>query len=82
MKESVRKLFERLRGRRWAGPNSRLPSEPPHTDSLPPFSANHAKSGLTVFDDRALRFRNLTVASGVEETIEDPGAIQSAFKIR
>jgi hypothetical protein len=82
VKESVRRLFERLRGRRLAGPNSRLPSEPPQTDSLPPFSTSRGKSGLTVFDDRALRFRNLTVAGGLEETIEDPGALQGAFKIR
>ena len=79
MKESVRKLVERMRGRR---SNSGLPPKPPQTDSLPHFSRELAKSGLTVFDDRALRFRNLTLASGIEETIEDPGALQGAFKIR
>ena len=79
MKESVRKLFERLRGRRLG---IRPPPESPQADSLPHFSTELAKSGLTVFDDRALRFRNLTVADGVDETFEDPGAIQGAFKIR
>jgi len=78
LKEAVRKLVERLRGRRSTPP----PPQPPHTDSLPQFSANLGKSGLTVFDDRALRFRSLTLASGLEETIEDPGALQGAFKIR
>jgi hypothetical protein len=80
LKAAVRKLVERLRGRRSTPP----PPEPPHTDSLPQFSTGLglAKSGLTVFDDRALRFRSLTLASGVEETIEDPGALQGAFKIR
>jgi hypothetical protein len=79
LKAAVRKLIERLRGRR---SNTRLPQEPPHSDSLPRFSAELSKTGFTVFDDRALRFRNLTVASGIEETIESPGAIQGAFKIR
>jgi hypothetical protein len=79
LKEAVRKLVERFRGRR---SNTRPPPEPPQTDSLPHFSTELAKSGLTVFDDRALRFRNLTLASGVEETLDDPGAIQGAFKIR
>ncbi len=79
MKEAVRKLMDRLRGRL---SNTRLPQQPPHTDSLPHFSAELSKTGLTVFDDRALRFRNLTVANGIGETIENPGAIQGAFKIR
>jgi hypothetical protein len=83
LKQSVRKLFERLRGTRSQGPPSRLPAEPPQTDSLPHFSTElQHKSGLTVFDDRALRFRSLTLANGIEETIEDPGALQGAFKIR
>ena len=79
MKESVRKLFERLRGRR---SGNRPPPGSAEADSLPHFSTELAKSGLTVFDDRALRFRNLTLAGGVDETFEDPGAIQGAFKIR
>jgi hypothetical protein len=83
VKESVRKLFERLRGGRSPAPPSRLPSEPPpQSDSLPHFSTGLGKSGFTVFDDRALRFRSLTVADGIAETIEDPGALQGAFKIR
>ena len=79
MKESVRKLVERLRGRR---SSNSPPPEPPQTDSLPHFSTELGKSGLTVFDDRALRFRNLTLANGTSETIDDPGALQGAFKIR
>ena len=35
-----------------------------------------------MFDDRALRFRSLTLANGLEETLDDPGALQGAFKIR
>jgi hypothetical protein len=83
VKQSVRKLFERLRGVRSSAPASRLPADPPPTDSLPHFSTElQHKSGLTVFDDRALRFRSLTLADGIEQTIEDPGALQGAFKIR
>jgi hypothetical protein len=83
MKPSVRELVERLRGRRGAVP-SQTPnaSEPLGGDNLPHFSNELGKSGLTVFDDRALRFRNLTLDGGIDESIEDPDALQSAFKIR
>jgi N-acyl amino acid synthase FeeM len=79
LNKSVRKLVERLRGRR---SSSTPPPKPPQTDSLPHFSTELGKSGLTVFDDRALRFRSLTLASGDSAMVEDPGALQGAFKIR
>jgi hypothetical protein len=81
MKESLRKLVDRLRSR--AGgllPSRSLPSS--HT-SLP-FVTDGAefKSGTTVFDDRALRFRSLTLAEGGLTGFEEPNVEPAAFKIR
>jgi len=82
MKESVRKLVERLRGRlekHAIAPKSEPPTEP----SLPFATDGHEfKSGLTVFDDRPLRFRSLTMAEEGITGLEEPGVEHSAFKIR
>lgn len=85
MKDSVRKLAERLLGRKTDEPSSRPASEAQNGESLPALLADvQGKSGLTVFDDRPLRFRSLTLtaASGEPAEFEDPGAIPGAFKIR
>jgi hypothetical protein len=85
VKDSVRKLAERLRGRKTDAPSSRPGSEAQNGESLPALIADvQGKSGLTVFDDRPLRFRSLTLteASGEPSEFEDPGAIPGAFKIR
>jgi hypothetical protein len=85
VKDSVRKLAERLRGRKTDAPSSRPGSEAQNGGSLPALIADvQGKSGLTVFDDRPLRFRSLTLteASGEPSEFEDPGAIPGAFKIR
>lgn len=82
MKESVRKLVERLRGR--LGGTAHAPRTQPPAESSLPFTTNGTefKSGETVFDDRALRFRSLTLADTGATGLEDPGAEQLAFKIR
>jgi hypothetical protein len=85
MKDSVRKMVERLRGRITDGPPSRPASDAPNGESLPAlFAEAQGRSGLTVFDDKPLRFRSLTLtaASGEPAEVEDPGAIPGAFKIR
>jgi len=80
VKDSVRKLVERLR--------RGVPSRPPPESDSPgghsfPFGEGNGKSGLTVFDDRALRFRSLlTAASGEAGELDDPSRIAGAFKIR
>jgi hypothetical protein len=82
MKESVRKLVDRLRGR--IARHSVAPKSEPPTEPSLPFVTNgrEFKSGLTVFDDRPLRFRSLTMAEEGITGLEEPGAEQSAFKIR
>lgn len=82
MKESVRKLVDRLRGR--GGGASIGPKSQPSTEPSLPFATDgrEFKSGLTVFDDRPLRFRSLTMAEAGITGLEDPGAEQAAFKIR
>jgi len=82
MKESVRKLVDRLRGR--VARHSVAPKNEPPTEPSLPFVTNgrEFKSGLTVFDDRPLRFRSLTMAEEGITGLEEPGAEQSAFKIR
>lgn len=81
MKESFRKLVDRLRLRGTGAPHSRGPSL---SHSSLPFvtDGGEFKSGETVFDDRALRFRSLTVADGGETGLEEPNAAHAAFKIR
>jgi hypothetical protein len=76
MKESVRKVLERLRRKRSVD----VPTSPPAGGiSEPP--PTHGTTGLTVFDDIALRLRNLTVEQlDVEDG--DPGQLPGAFKIR
>jgi hypothetical protein len=86
VKDPVRKLTDRLRGRKTedAAP-SRPGAEAQNSESLPALFADvQGKSGLTVFDDRPLRFRSLTLtgASGEPAEFEDPGAVPGAFKIR
>lgn len=83
MKESVRKLVERLRGWRSNGPSSRPSAQTPAASSLP-FIDGNGKSGLTVFDDLPLRFRSLTLTpeTGIPTDVEDPAGIPGAFKIR
>ena len=39
-------------------------------------------TGLTIYGDRPLRFQRLTVPDPEMPTISDPGALESAFKIR
>lgn len=82
MKESVRKLVERLRGP--LGRSSIAPKSEPPTEPSLPFTTDgrEFKSGLTVFDDRPLRFRSLTMAEEGITGLEEPGAEQTAFKIR
>jgi len=78
-------MVERLRGRKTDGPSSRPASGTPSDASLPAlFAEGLEKSGLTVFDDRPLRFRSLTLTAegGAPEEFEDPSQIPGAFKIR
>jgi hypothetical protein len=82
MKESVRKLVGRLRGRLGRSFIASK-SEPPVDPSLPfTTDGREFKSGLTVFDDRPLRFRSLTMAEAGITGLEEPGVEHSAFKIR
>jgi hypothetical protein len=82
MKGSVRKLVERLRAR-LGGPAHVPRSEPPSESSLPfTTDGTEFKSGETVFDDRALRFRTLTTSDAATTGLEEAGAEHAAFKIR
>ena len=79
MKESLRKLVERLRGQLAESRLGRLTD-----DTSLPFTTDGAdfKSGNTVFDDRALRFRTLTTSDAATTGLEEPSAEHAAFKIR
>jgi hypothetical protein len=76
MKDSVRKVFERLRRKRPIDP-----SKAPQVGSLSEPPPALGTTGLTVFDDIALRLRNLTVEQ-VDVDDGDPGQLPGAFKIR
>jgi hypothetical protein len=84
MKESFRKLVDRLRGRGDVPAPTQQPPSSPSSQSSLPFVTDGVefKSGETVFDDRALRFRSLTLADTGATGLEEPSTEQSAFKIR
>jgi hypothetical protein len=77
MKDAVRRLLDQVRGR--AGPGVRSQLAQLDEPSLPIQGAG--TTGLTVFDDIALRLRSLT-AEELDTSHGDPGAIPGAFKIR
>ncbi|MCC6610829.1 MAG: hypothetical protein IT515_14300 [Burkholderiales bacterium] len=76
-RESVLKLLDRLRPRRAV--ESEPTSQPATGPSEPP--PQIGTTGLTVFDDIALRLRNLTVEE-LDGSKGDPGQLPGAFKIR
>lgn len=76
-RDSVWKLLDRLRLRRGA---QDVPTSPPANGPSEPPSQVGA-TGLTVFDDIALRLRNLTVEE-LDGSKGDPGQLPGAFKIR
>ncbi len=66
-----------------AGHRAPSKSQPPTEPSLPfATDGREFKSGLTVFDDRPLRLRSLTLADEGATGLEEPSAEHSAFKIR
>jgi hypothetical protein len=86
VKDLVRKIIDRLRqrpGGAATAPSAAGTRPPDETPSLLPVEADE-KSGLTVFDDRPLRFRGLTLAteSGAPVASDGPESIPGAFKIR
>ncbi len=84
MKDTLRRLAARLRAPRAGPPTRSAPPREPLGHSSLPFATEGAefKSGETVFDDRALRFRSLTLADRAATGLEEPNAVQAAFKIR
>jgi len=76
-RDSVWKLLDRLRRRRVA---KDVPTSSPATGPSEPPTETGA-TGLTVFDDIALRLRNLTVEQ-LDASGGDPGQLPGAFKIR
>lgn len=89
MKESLRKIVRKIRrtdkGGLPAGASKRARgrSVPSRTDSpaLGPKSLGDV-TGQTVYGDRPLRFRSLTLTEADFPVLDDPSAIEGAFKIR
>lgn len=85
MKESIRKIVGKLRGQ-VAGPTSapdkrKRPRRHP-ASAIPLHGMGHTKTGQTVFDDRALRFRSLTLAEPDFPSLSRLSTLKGAFKIR
>lgn len=85
MKESAQTVLEQLRQKA----ESAVPAAPAaagqgaRADPLePPWTAPDTQAGETVFDDRPLRFRSLTVASADLSVLEAPTGFHEGFKIR
>jgi len=85
LKESIRKIVGKLR-RQVAGASPAQPKRTRTPRSRTPELAvqgmGHTKTGQTVFDDRPLRFRSLTVAEADITSLAQSSTIEGAFKIR
>lgn len=85
MKESIRKIVGKLR-RQVTGATSA--SDKPkrarrhRIPEIPLQGMGHTKTGQTVFDDRALRFRSLTLAEPDFPSLLRLSTLKGAFKIR
>jgi hypothetical protein len=82
MKEPIRKVVGKPQ--RETGGEARASAEAKRHRShgTPPLDAPPTVTGQTVFHDRPLRFRTLTVAEPDFPALEHPSAIEGAFKIR
>ena len=85
MKESAQDVLAKLRQRAGdASPAARADDRPAaSSDPLePPWTAPVENTGETVFADRPLRFRSLTVAEADLSVLEAPDGFHGGFKIR
>jgi hypothetical protein len=85
VKESPNSVLEKLRQKAdAASPSLGNEARPTGTqDPLePPWTPPDTTSGETVFDDRPLRFRSLTVAAADLTALEAPEGFHGGFKIR
>ena len=85
MKESIRKMVGKLR-RHVTGAAS-APDQPKRPrrhriPAMPSQGMGHTKTGQTVFDDRPLRFRSLTLAEPDFPSLSRLSTLEGAFKIR
>ncbi len=84
MKESIRKIVRKLR--RETAVEAPAPAKPKRHRSrrsrTTPAASPPTITGQTVFLDRPLRFRSMTVAEPDFPALENPSAIEGAFKIR
>jgi hypothetical protein len=82
LKEAFRKIARKLsREKNGVAPTKRKP----HRRPRPPVTRSKSSAdvtGQTVFLDRPLRFRSLTVTEADFPALDHPSAIQAAFKIR
>jgi hypothetical protein len=85
VKKSIRRLVQKLRRPVKGGASGRVPKGRAKgrggTQDLGPDSLRDV-TGQTVYGDRPLRFRNLTLTEIDLPVLDDPGAIEGAFKIR
>ena len=85
MKESAQNILAKLRQKAESGASASRAGERTAgaDDALePPWTAPDASSGETVFTDRPLRFRSLTVAEADLSVLEAPEGFHGGFKIR
>jgi hypothetical protein len=83
LKEAIRKIVRKLRREKAGGESTSAKRK--HRQRRRPETqarANADVTGQTVFNDRPLRFRSLTVALPDFPALDHPSAIDGAFKIR
>jgi len=85
LKDSIRKIVGKLR-RHVAGaasaPDKQKRPRRHHIPAMPLQGMGHTKTGQTVFDDRPLRFRSLTLAEPDFPSLSRLSTLEGAFKIR
>jgi hypothetical protein len=85
LKESIRKIVGKLRRQVTGGtsaPDKRKRARRHRTPAIALHGMGHTKTGQTVFDDRPLRFRSLTVAEADFSSLSQSSVLEGVFKIR
>src|SRR5512138_1804986 len=79
LKKTLEKVLAKVRRRRTRSQQG-APSTPEATPAVTPHGAT--VTGRTIFGDRPLRFRRMTLPDPDMPSLDDPSNFESAFKIR
>lgn len=82
VKDPFRSLLDKLRGAKPAPVDAEAGETAVATTGAPGWLPTGSPTGETIYGDRPLRFRALTLTTADMETLENPSAFHGGFKIR